>query len=108
MAWCAEAPVFETIPARRVEADWIRARALRNGVISTLIEKRRRAGEPFGAAKTVVKSLGLLAVSPLRAAIKALQTGSLSIGIYQVYVGLGRVLAEFGYSNEQYRQPEKN
>ncbi|PSH70908.1 glycosyl transferase [Phyllobacterium brassicacearum] len=108
LAWCAEAPVFETIPARRVEADWIQARALRNGVISTLIEKRRRAGEPFGAAKTVVKSLGLFAVSPLRAAIKALQTRSLSIGMYQVYVGLGRVLAEFGYSNEQYRQPEKN
>ncbi|MBZ9656884.1 glycosyltransferase family 2 protein [Phyllobacterium lublinensis] len=108
VAWCAEAPVFETIPARRVQADWIRARALRNGVISTLIEKRQRAGEPFGAARTIGKSLALLAVSPLRAAIKALQTGSLSIGIYQVYVGLGRVMAEFGYSNEQYRQPEKN
>ncbi len=108
IAWCAEAPVYETIPARRVEADWIRARALRNGVISTLIEKRKRAGEPFGAAKTVLKSLALLAVSPLRAAVKVAQTGSLSIGFYQVYVGVGRVLAEFGYSNEQYRQPEKN
>ncbi len=108
IAWCAEAPVYETIPARRVEADWIRARALRNGVISTLIEKRKRAGEPFGAAKTVGKSLALLAFSPFRAAVKVAQTGSLSIGIYQIYIGLGRVLAEFGYSNEQYRQPEKN
>ncbi|HMF68302.1 MAG TPA: glycosyltransferase family 2 protein, partial [Phyllobacterium sp.] len=108
IAWCAEAPVYETIPARRVEADWIRARALRNGVISTLIEKRKRAGEPFGAVKTVLKSLALLAVSPLRAAVMVARTGSLSIGAYQVYVGLGRVLAEFGYSNEQYRQPEKN
>lgn len=108
IAWCAEAPVYETIPARRVEADWIRARALRNGVISTLIEKRKRAGEPFGAVKRVIKSLGLLAVSPFRAAVKVAQTGSLSIGIYQVYIGLGRVLAEFGYSNEQYRQPEEN
>jgi len=108
IAWCAEAPVYETIPARRVEANWIRARALRNGVISTLIEKRKRAGEPFGAVKTVLKSLALLAVSPLRAAVMVARTGSLSIGAYQVYVGLGRVLAEFGYSNEQYRQPEKN
>ncbi|UXN61148.1 glycosyltransferase family 2 protein [Phyllobacterium zundukense] len=108
VAWCAEAPVYETIPARRVEADWIRARALRNGVISTLIEKRKRGGEPFGGAKTVLKSLALLAVSPLRAVIKVMQTGSLSIGTYQIYVGVGRVLAEFGYSNEQYRQPEKN
>jgi glycosyltransferase involved in cell wall biosynthesis len=108
IAWCAQAPVYETIPARRVEADWIRARALRNGVISALIEKRKRAGEPFGATKTVAKSLALLALSPFRAAAKVAQTGSLSIGIYQVYIGLGRVLAEFGYSNEQYRQPEKN
>ncbi|CAN7606727.1 glycosyltransferase [Phyllobacterium sp. LjRoot231] len=108
IAWCAEAPVYETIPARRVEADWIRARALRNGVISTLIEKRKRAGEPLGAVKTVLKSVALLAVSPLRAAVVVARTGSLSIGIYQVYVGVGRVLAEFGYSNEQYRQPEKN
>jgi glycosyltransferase involved in cell wall biosynthesis len=108
IAWCAEAPVYETVPARRVEAEWIRARALRNGVISSLIEKRKRANEPFGKVKTVLKSLALLAVSPFRAAVKIAQTGSLSTGVYQIYVGLGRVLAEFGYSNEQYRQPEKN
>ncbi len=107
-AWCAEAPVFETIPERRVQADWIRARALRNGVISTLIEKRKRAQEPFGGLKTVLKSIALLALSPFRAIVKITQTGSLSIGLYQVYIGLGRILAEFGYSNEQYRQPEKN
>jgi hypothetical protein len=108
IAWCAEAPVYETVPARRVEADWIRARALRNGVISSLIEKRKRSQEPFGQVKTVLKSLALLAVSPFRAVAKTVQTGSLSIGVYQIYIGLGRVLAEFGYSNEQYRQPEKN
>ncbi|WP_443094447.1 glycosyltransferase family 2 protein [Phyllobacterium sp. CCNWLW109] len=108
IAWCAEAPVYETVPARRVEAGWIRARALRNGVISSLIEKRKRADEPLGKVKTVLKSLALLAISPFRAALKTAQTGSLSIGVYQIYIGLGRVLAEFGYSNEQYRQPEKN
>jgi len=37
LGWCAEARVHETVPARRVEADWIRARSLRNGVISTLV-----------------------------------------------------------------------
>src|SRR5690606_38831069 len=30
LAWCAEAPVDESVPARRLEADWIRARSLRN------------------------------------------------------------------------------
>ncbi|RWD76403.1 MAG: glycosyltransferase family 2 protein, partial [Mesorhizobium sp.] len=41
-------------------------------------------------------------------AIRLARTGSLTTGLYPVYVALGRVLAEFGYANEQYRQPEKN
>jgi GT2 family glycosyltransferase len=108
LAWCAEARVRETVPARRVEADWIRSRSLRNGVISTLLEKKKRAGTPLAGLKVFARSLALLAASPFRGALKLLQTGSVSIGLYPVYVALGRVLAEFGYANEQYRQPEKN
>jgi hypothetical protein len=29
-------------------------------------------------------------------------------GLYPLHVALGRLMAEFGYTNEQYRQPEKN
>ncbi|RWL47274.1 MAG: glycosyltransferase [Mesorhizobium sp.] len=108
LGWCAEAKVNETVPARRVEADWIRARSLRNGVISTLVEKKKRAGTPLAGLKVFVKSLALLAASPLRGAVRLARTGSLTSGLYPVYVALGRVLAEFGYANEQYRQPEKN
>jgi GT2 family glycosyltransferase len=108
LAWCAEAPVYETVPARRVEADWIRARSLRNGVISTLVEKKRRAGTPFAGMRVFLKSLALLAASPIRAAMRLARTGSLTNALYPIYVALGRVLAEFGYANEQYRQPEKN
>ncbi|WP_027168382.1 glycosyltransferase [Mesorhizobium sp. WSM3224] len=108
LGWCAEAKVNETVPARRIEADWIRARSLRNGVISTLVEKKKRAGTPFAGLKVLLKSLALLAASPLRGAIRLARTGSLTTGLYPVYVALGRVLAEFGYANEQYRQPEKN
>ena len=108
LGWCAEAKVSETVPARRVEADWIRARSLRNGVISTLVEKKKRAGTPLAGFKVFLKSLALLAASPLRGAIRLARTGSLTTGLYPVYVALGRVLAEFGYANEQYRQPEKN
>jgi GT2 family glycosyltransferase len=108
LAWCAEAPVYEAVPERRVEADWIRARSLRNGVISTLVEKKKRAGTPLGNTKVFLKSLVLLAASPLRGAWRLARTGSLSIGLYPVYVALGRIMAEFGYANEQYRQPEKN
>lgn len=108
LAWCAEAPVMETVPARRLEADWIRARSLRNGVISTLVEKRKRADSRLGRLRVAAKSLALLAAAPLRGAVRFARTGSLAIGIYPVHVALGRVLAEFGYANEQYRQPEKN
>ncbi len=108
LAWCAEAEVHETVPARRIELSWIRARGLRNGVISTLVEKRKRRGEALGRLKVLAKSLALLAASPLRALIRLTSTGSLAIASYPIHVALGRVLSEFGYANEQYRQPEKN
>lgn len=108
LAWCAEAVAFETVPARRLEPDWIRARSLRNGVISTLVEKRKRAGERLGALRVLAKSLALLALSPLRGARQYVLTRSLAISMYPVYIGLGRVMAEFGYANEQYREPDKN
>jgi GT2 family glycosyltransferase len=108
LAWCAEAKVSETVPARRLERDWIRKRSLRNGVISTLVEKKKRSASPFGNIRVMAKSLALLAASPLRGLLRLLRTGSPAIALYPVYVALGRVLAEFGYANEQYRQPEKN
>jgi GT2 family glycosyltransferase len=108
LGWCAEAQVHETVPARRIEADWIRARSLRNGVISTLVEKRKRAGTPFAVTRVFLKSLALLAVSPFRGAARLARTGSLATALYPIHVAVGRVLAEFGYANEQYRQPEKN
>ena len=108
LAWCAEAPVHETIPVRRLDSDWIRARALRNGVISTLVEQKKRSKEPLGRLTVIARSLALLAASPIRGFLALVRTGSLSTGLYPVLVGLGRVLAEFGYANEQYRQAEKN
>ena len=108
LAWWAEAVIRETVPARRLEPDWIRSRSLRNGVISTLVEKKKRAASPVGNLRVFAKSLALLAASPFRALLKLARTGSLSTALYPVYIAIGRILAEFGYSNEQYRQPEKN
>lgn len=108
LGWCNEAVVRETTPARRLEWDWVRARALRNGVISTLVEKKKRAGEPLGALKRIAKSLALLAASPLRALPRIAESGSLRIGLYPVHIAAGRLLAEFGYAHEQYRNAEKN
>lgn len=107
-SWSAEAQVFETIPSRRLEGDWIRDRGLRNGMLSTRIEKRKRAHEPLVDAKTFFKSLAILGVSPFKALIKGMKSRSAKIGLYYIHVGLGRVAAHFGYNHEQYRNPEKN
>ena len=104
-AWCAEAGVHETVPESRVSRDWIRKRALRNGQLSALIEHRRRAGQPLGRLVTIARTLALLAASPLRAAIGLARTGVPLNALYPVHVAAGRILSEFGYANEQYRNP---
>lgn len=106
-AWCQEAPVFETTPARRTEYSWLQARSLRNGAISALIERGADAS-PSGRLKILAKSLGLLAVSPWRFLRLAARTRSPVIGLYPIHVAIGRLMAEFGKVNEQYRRPEQN
>ncbi len=108
LGWCAEAPVFESIPSRRLESDWITARSLRNGVISALVDRQSRKGQAFARGKVLMKSLALLAASPVRGLQAGLAARSLAVGLYPVLVGAGRVLGEFGYMNDQYRQAEKN
>ncbi len=83
-------------------------RSLRNGVISTLVEKKRRAGTPLASARVVAKSLALLGASPFRSAARFVTDGPTLAALYPVHVALGRVMAEFGYANEQYRHAEKN
>ena len=105
--WCAEAPVHETTPARRTEFSWLNARGLRNGAISSIIERRRRGG-PADRRRRLAKSAALLAASPFRSARLAFDTKSPVIGLYHMQVAVGRLLAEFGLVNEQYRRPEQN
>jgi glycosyltransferase involved in cell wall biosynthesis len=105
--WAAEAAVDEIVPARRTRRDWITARSIRNGLISTIIQRKQTPGFA-GRVKVIAKSLALLAVSPFRSAMLALKTGSLYIGSYHILIAVGRLLAEFGYTIEQYRAPEKN
>ena len=105
--WEKDAPVVETIPERRTEVSWLNARGLRNGAISTLIEKRAAASIK-DKINILIKSLGLLAISPFRSFALFVKTGSPIIGIYHINVAIGRLLMEFGYANEQYREPEKN
>lgn len=106
-AWANEAWVAETVPARRTSSSWVRARSLRNGAISTMLEHRRDSS--FGGrVKTFAKSLALLAASLPRGIRLWRKTGLFSAGLYHFYVAVGRLMAEFGFVNEQYRNPEKN
>ncbi|WP_394690750.1 glycosyltransferase family 2 protein [Hoeflea sp.] len=106
-AWCAEAVVMETLPSRRAEFSWLNARSLRNGAISAIIEKRLNPGFS-GRLRRLGKSLALLAASPLRGVRLWAQTGSAVIGLYHIQVAAGRLMAEAGLVNEQYRNPESN
>lgn len=108
LGWCAEAPIHETVPERRTQRDWIHARSLRNGALSTQVEKKRRAGQPLGNVIAFAHSVALLAASPIRSAIQLLRGVRPRFATYPMLIGLGRVMAHFGYANEQYRQPEKN
>ncbi|MDU0343808.1 glycosyltransferase family 2 protein [Bosea rubneri] len=105
--WVQEAAQRETMPARRTEADWIRARGYRNGAISARIERRSQPGRA-GRVRVLAKSLMLLAASPLRGLMLGLDTRSLTIGLYHAQVALGRLGTEFGVQDEQYRVPDKN
>ncbi|WP_275788919.1 glycosyltransferase family 2 protein [Pararhizobium gei] len=106
-AWAADAWVTETIPARRTQSSWIRARSLRNGAISALLE-HRAAPHFSGRLKTVAKSLALLASSPIRGIWLWRSSRLASAGLYHFYVAWGRLMMEVGLVNEQYRNPEKN
>jgi GT2 family glycosyltransferase len=107
-AWANDAILCEPIPARRLQKDWLRARALRNGALSAIIE-RRKFGESFsGRAKVIAKSFALFLLSPFRALLTLALTGSLEDATYKIEIGVGRIMGEFGLINEQYRNPEKN
>ncbi|WP_421854000.1 glycosyltransferase family 2 protein [Oricola sp.] len=105
-AWCNEAIVRETVPDTRVTRSWITARSLRNGALSAVIEHRQGAGNRVAALKTIAKSLALLGVSPIRFINRLARSRSLLGALYPVHVALGRLMSEFGYANEQYRNPD--
>jgi GT2 family glycosyltransferase len=105
--WAAEAVVHETVPARRTERSWITARSLRNGLLSALIQRKNSSGRT-GHLKVIAKTIGLLVASPFRSLALWIRTGSFYAGSYHMMIAAGRILAEFGYTIEQYREPEKN
>jgi glycosyltransferase involved in cell wall biosynthesis len=103
-AWCNEAPVLEDVPERRSTFRWVNARSYRNGAISAIIETRISNNR----TKTIAKSLLLLGASPFRSLKSAIEHRSVIIGLYHMQIAVGRILAEFGIINEQYRNPEAN
>ncbi|MCY1246937.1 hypothetical protein D9M72_602140 [compost metagenome] len=58
--------------------------------------------------RTFGKSLALLGASIPRGIELWSKSGLASAGLYHFYVAIGRLMAEFGLVNEQYRTPEKN
>jgi Glycosyl transferase family 2 len=107
-AWANDAILSEPIPERRLQKDWLRARALRNGALSAIIERRKYGEGLWGRTRVIAKSFALLGASPFRAMTTLLSTGSIVDAAYKIEIGVGRIMGEFGLINEQYRNPEKN
>jgi glycosyltransferase involved in cell wall biosynthesis len=105
--WQHDAAMTEIMPARRTELSWITARGLRNGQISALIEKKPARGLRDHMRRWA-KTAALLALSPFRSVALAVEARSWVVGQYHINVAVGRVMAEFGLSTEQYRKPEAN
>jgi GT2 family glycosyltransferase len=105
--WQHDAAMTETMPARRTELSWITARGLRNGQISSSIERKAARGLSDHLRRWA-KTVALAVVSPFRAATLAIRTRSWVVGQYHINVAVGRVMAELGLSIEQYRKPEAN
>jgi hypothetical protein len=107
-AWCAEAVVMETLPSRRAEFSWLNARSLRNGAISAIHRETSNPGLA-GRLRTARQITGpSCRLALARCAALGFQTGSAVIGLYHIQVAAGRLMAEFGLVNEQYRNPESN
>ncbi|MNL82902.1 hypothetical protein D3C87_2104020 [compost metagenome] len=70
--------------------------------------EHRRDPSSGGRARTFAKSLALLGASLPRGIKLWRKTGLFSAGLYHFYVAVGRLMAEFGFVNEQYRNPEQN
>ena len=107
-AWANDAVLREPIPERRLQKDWLRARALRNGALSAIIDRRKFGESLFGRVRVLTKSFALLLASPFRALVTLAITGSPQDAAYKIEIGVGRIMGEFGLINEQYRNPEKN
>ena len=111
LAWCNEAIVHETVPARRLQPDWLRARSRRNGALSTLIERRKRDASVLGPLQVLMHSLALLAAAPVRAVLELLagpQVNARDRAMNRIDVAIGRMEAHFGKLDEQYRKPDQN
>lgn len=111
-AWSNEAKVYEPVPVQRTCFRWINARSLRNGGLSSIIEKRsyqRTQHSKFSARmRTIMKTVALLAVAPFRSFALGIRTKSFIAGLYPIQIAIGRILQEFDQINEQYRDPEAN
>lgn len=111
-AWCHKAIVREPVPPQRTSFRWINARSLRNGGLSSIIEKRRlerlKVRRLSGRLRTLTKTLMLLSLSPFRSILLAIRTKSIVAGLYPIQIAVGRVLEELGMINEQYRNPDSN
>jgi glycosyltransferase involved in cell wall biosynthesis len=100
--WNANAKVYETVPAQRMEARWVLSRSIATGVINYRIDQKRYQGR-LGAAWLVLKNLVSLGISPFRATKALFATGHWLPASHPLGLSVGRNLAALGLAPAPYK-----
>lgn len=99
--WCAEAEVFEDVPAERTTAQWLRQRGIRSGHVR--VKKALKAQQ--GRGRIAGEAMGRIVLGAGRVVTCRLRGGTLS---YQdrlwLREGLGMVQALTGRDRAEYRR----
>jgi glycosyltransferase involved in cell wall biosynthesis len=99
--FCAEAVVFEDVPASRLSFTWLRRRYTRNGIV--LVKSRRKHGEPLGRFLVVTSCAFVVGVAQSASALAAGRTPS-AVPVERIFKGVGVFAGLFGYRIHEYGQ----
>jgi succinoglycan biosynthesis protein ExoM len=103
--FCAEAIVYEVVPADRLSLRWVRRRAIRNGIAETRLRRKHRDLTVAWLAKSVVRSgHGLVGLGIGLAAGRGLQARPFD----NLFRGYGRVAALANYRILEYARPPRH
>jgi len=100
--WNGHAIAVESVPAQRMDMQWLIRRGFTTGVINYTIDRKRRANR-LGYLTLLVKNLVSLGLSIGRAALIYRDTRHWLPASFPICVSIGRTLGAFGFAPAPYK-----